>query len=51
MSWLLGGIVLVLTVSGIYGVLSHLVSQRTKEIGIRIALGASTSDLTRCVLA
>jgi ABC-type antimicrobial peptide transport system permease subunit len=47
----LGALALLLTVSGLFSVLSFLVEQRTRELGVRMALGATSRGIAALVLS
>ena len=49
-AWIFGVVALLLAVIGVYGVMTYSVSQRTSEVGIRMALGAGRGQVTAMIL-
>jgi len=51
LSGVFGGVALLLTAIGIYGLISYFTSKRVREFGIRVALGAQRADIYRMVMS
>ena len=48
--WIFAGAALLISIAGIYGLLAYNVSQRTRDIGLRMALGATRVNVLRMIL-